>query len=267
MKKKILAIFSSVVLCLAILILSNFFIPIKFINRCKDENLFRYKLGIFKIDSTITNEINYEKIGGISEFLNLRKSKCLEEIELNKYTRIKNKLDSLTLQENWKELNCGLWINNNADIGFKDHKVIGMEGLISVEYYITKLGFNEGEPLNKMIDTTTFRELGNTFYKDKNHIFHFYGMAGGGSFYIFDKADYETFEILGDCYAKDKNHIFEMRSGILENVDYKTFITKVGISGCIAKDKNGYIIWGDRINLKEIDDDQLKKLIEEFDKK
>lgn len=267
MKKKILAFFSSIVLCLAILIFCNFFIPVKFINNCKDKNLFRYKLGIFKIDSTISNEINYEKIGGISEFLNFKKTQCLDDIEFEKYIKIKNRLHSLTLQDKWKKLNCGLWINKKGDVGFKDNKVIGMEGLISVEYYITKLGFNEDEPLNKIIDTTTFRELGNTYYKDKNHIYHFYGMVGGGSFYIFDKADYATFEILGDCYAKDKNHIFEMRSGILENVDYKTFITKKDISGCIAKDKNGYIVWGNRINLKETEDDQLKKMITEFEEK
>ncbi len=90
-------------------------------------------------------------------------------------------------------------------------------------------------------------------------------MSGGGSFYIFEKADYETFQILGDCYAKDKNHIFEMRFGILTNVDYKTFKTKKGLTGCVAKDKDGYIIWGERVNEKEIDDEYLKKSIEELE--
>jgi hypothetical protein len=90
-------------------------------------------------------------------------------------------------------------------------------------------------------------------------------MSGGGSFYIFDDADYKTFEILGDCYAKDKNHIFESRAGILTQVDYASFKTKAGISGCVAKDKNGYIIWGDRVKLEEIQDEVLLQAMKELD--
>jgi hypothetical protein len=90
-------------------------------------------------------------------------------------------------------------------------------------------------------------------------------MSGGGSFYIFEDADYQTFAILGDCYAKDKNHIFESRAGILTNVDYASFKTKAGNAGCVAKDKNGYIIWGDRVKLEEIQDEVLLQAIKELD--
>lgn len=91
-------------------------------------------------------------------------------------------------------------------------------------------------------------------------------MAKGGSFYFFDEADYKTFHILGDFYAKDKNHIYEMRKGKLDSVDYKTFKTCNGC-GPYSKDKNGYYRWGDKVDLKNIEDaealkdiDRLKKL-------
>lgn len=186
--------------------------------------------------------------------------------EIKKCEQYLSKLDSVNLSLEWKLLKCGLWQNKLGEIGFKTNRVICSDGLVIAEAYITKFGFNENQPLKDIIDTTTFRELGNTYYKDKNHIYHHYGMSDGGSFYIFEKADYQTFQILGDCYAKDKDHIFEMRSGILTDVDYKTFKTKKGLTaGCVAKDKDGYIIWGERVSVNEIDDEYLKKAIEELE--
>jgi len=189
----------------------------------------------------------------------------IESDEIKKCEQYLKKIDRINLSLKWKQLKCGLWENKLGEIGFKTSSVICSDGQVIADAYITKFGFDENPPLKDIIDTTTFRELGNTYYKDKNHIYHHYGMSGGGSFYIFEKADYETFQILGDCYAKDKNHIFEMRFGILTNVDYKTFKTKKGLTGCVAKDKDGYIIWGERVNEKEIDDEYLKKSIEELE--
>ena len=175
------------------------------------------------------------------------------------------RIDSFNRALNWKQLKCGLWLNKNGDIAYKTQRVVCSDGLMSVEDYITRFGFNENSALKEIIDTTTFIELGNTYYKDKKHIYHHYAMSGGGSFYIFEDADYQTFEILGDCYAKDKNHIFESRAGILTHVDYATFKTKAGISGCVAKDKNGYMMWGDRVKLEEIQDEVLLQAIKELD--
>jgi hypothetical protein len=175
------------------------------------------------------------------------------------------RIDSTNQALNWKQLKCGLWLNRNGDIGYKTQRVVCSDGLMSVEDYITRFGFDENPPLKDIIDTTSFVDLGNTFYKDKNHIYHHYAMSGGGSFYIFEDADYQTFAILGDCYAKDKNHIFESRAGILTNVDYASFKTKAGNAGCVAKDKNGYIIWGDRVKLEEIQDEVLLQAIKELD--
>jgi hypothetical protein len=175
------------------------------------------------------------------------------------------RIDSTNQALNWKQLKCGLWLNRNGDIGYKTQRVVCSDGLMSVEDYITRFGFDENPPLKDIIDTTSFVDLGNTFYKDKNHIYQHYAMSGGGSFYIFEDADYQTFAILGDCYAKDKKHIFESRAGILTNVDYASFKTKAGNAGCVAKDKNGYIIWGDRVKLEEIQDEVLLQAIKELD--
>lgn len=242
-----LKIIIALVFLVSAMIVWNFSYPVKFQNQCNDSNLFRYKLGIYKIDTTIVDEIEYEKIAEFPEFLNLKKSKCLEEIEIEHYTQIKEKIDSANQSLKWKKLRCGLWINKNGDLGFKTNRVVRMEGRISVEDYITKFGFNEDLPLKDIIDTLSFHELGNTYYKDKNHIYHSYAMTDGGSFYIFEEADYATFEIVGDCYAKDKNHIYEMRAGIMEDADHASFVSSKGLTGCHAKDKNAYYEWDRKI--------------------
>ncbi|UIR56811.1 DKNYY domain-containing protein [Sphingobacterium sp. SRCM116780] len=166
--------------------------------------------------------------------------------------------------KNWRELKCGLWMNTKGDIGFKTSRVIAMDEDIKYEdFYLTKFDFNENLPLKGIIDTLTFKNLGNTFYKDKNNIYHYYGMSDGGSFYIFD-ADYATFEILGDCYAKDKNNIYKMRDDGKSNLDYKTFKTITG-PGCFAKDKNGYYSWGSKIEDQDLNDKEIKAAIQKLD--
>lgn len=248
---------------LLILVAYNYFIPTKFENKCKDKNIFKYKFGIYKAETLASNIVEYKKIGGFLAFLNSKDAKCLEEIETEHYLNIKNNRERITTSLQWKKLRCGLYINKNGVLGFKDYRVIGSERLVTEEYYITKLGFDEGKPLQAIIDTATFYELGNTYYKDKDHIYHFYGMAGGGSFYIFDEADYTTFEILGDCYARDKNSIYEMRSGKLDSVDYHTFKSILG-QGCYAKDKNGYYSWGTKIEERFLNDSEVKEVIKKL---
>ncbi len=179
----------------------------------------------------------------------------------------KKRLDSINKALEWRKLKCGLWINKNGDIGFLTSRAIGeteTKEFIYTDYYIYKFGFNEYSPLKSVIDTATFHYLGSTFYKDKYHIYHHYTMSDGGSFNIYNIADYKTFKIIGDCYAKDKNHIFGERAGILEHVDYKTFISAKE-AGCFAKDKNGYYFWDEKISDEELQDTSLVKIIEKLD--
>ncbi len=153
--------------------------------------------------------------------------------------------DSANQVSEWKELKCGLWINHDGDIGFKVSEAI--QGEYFRDRFITSY-FEEEKviTLKSIIDTTTFRYLGSTFYKDKNNIYHHYTMADGGYFHVYHIADYATFRVIGGVYAKDKNHIFDERHGILEHVDYKTFRTAKGFA--FAKDKYGYYFWDELIN-------------------
>lgn len=161
----------------------------------------------------------------------------------------------------WKKLKCGLSINKNNDIGFKTSSSV-YRMTTKIDSYITKFGYNENPPLKDVIDTLSFYNMGNLYFKDKNHIYHFYPTICGGSFYILDEADHKTFEILGDCYAKDKNNIYEYRKGKLDSVDYATFKTKKGLYDCFAKDKYGYLSSGERINIEEyLEEDYIKEVI------
>ncbi len=148
--------------------------------------------------------------------------------------------------EEWQELSCGLWINKNGDIGLKTTKAIGEPEFI--DFYLTKTPHDI--PLKELVDTATFHYMGGSFYKDKNHIYNYFPMSDGGNFYsIDDKADYSTFEVLGDgCYARDKSHIYVEKHIEIVEVDYTTFQV---IQGCLAKDKNGFIFWTDRITESE----------------
>ncbi len=261
--KKLIIICMSFSLCFIVSgVVINFYLPIKYNDDCDSSNRYRYKLGIYEID-TLDHEITYNKVGGLSEFLNIEKVKCKEEIELEHYLKIKASIDSANLALEWKHLKCGLWINKNGDIGLKDSEVIGLEGQIWTEYYITHLGYDV--PLKDVIDTLTFRELGSTFYKDKKHIYHFYAMAYGGTFNIYEEADYNSFIVLNDFYAKDKNSIYEMRKGKLDDVDYATFRTSKE-AGNFAKDKYGYFQWGDRISKEDLQDPEIQKGIKILDK-
>lgn len=257
---------SSIFISVLLLILTYLFLnPIKYTNKCNDNNIYRYKFGIYKIDTLFNKQIEYKKIGGLLEFFSIRNLKCLIDIEKEYYLKIKNKREKITKLECWKKLKCGLFINKYGELGFQNQRAIH-EGMFSETYYIKKFGFNENPPLRSVIDTTTFTYLGNNYYKDKNHIYHHYEMAYGGQLYIFDEADYKTFTILGDCYAKDKNHIYEMRSGKLDTVvDYKTFKT-VKDCGCFAKDKNGYYNWDNKIDKENLNEPYVKEAIQKLNK-
>jgi len=264
MKSKTKILLTISFLAVLSLVAFSYFVPTKVENKCNDKDIFKYKLGVYKIDTILSNNIETKKIDGVLEFLNIHKTKCIEEVEKEYYLKIKSENEKVIKSKNWKKLKCGLFINKNGEIGFEDQRALN-EGMVSETYYLTKFGFDENPTLKSIIDTATFKALGNTYYKDKNHIYHYYGMAHGGQFYIFDEVDYPTFEVLGDCYAKDKNNIYEMRAGKLDSVDYKTFKTKKDC-GCFAKDKNGYYNWDTKIAKENYNDEYIKKAIKELDK-
>jgi hypothetical protein len=149
----------------------------------------------------------------------------------------------------WKQLRCGLWTNNQGDIGFKDYKVNTNKDVITC--FITKTPIGDDKPLKTLIDTTTFYYAGGSFYKDKRHIYKYYAMAYGGSFYPIN-VDYDTFTIIENgCFAKDKSHIYTEQNLTIIDADLTTFRV---IKGCLAKDKNHYYLYHEKVTTKEAEE-------------
>ncbi|RZL39839.1 MAG: hypothetical protein EOP00_27405 [Pedobacter sp.] len=263
MKKPILLL-TIPILLIGIFFLYNSYVPIEYKNECNDKHLYRYQFGIYQIDSMMQTR-NLQQLGGVKEYFGFTKQPCEDSVRHYTNLRLTKGTDSLNNSLKWRLIKDNLYINKNGDLGFKEYKDLGDEGLTRVTDYITKFGFNEGKTLKSVIDTTTFKDLGSNFYKDKKHIYHYYSMLGGGQFYIDTNVDYKTFEVIGDVYAKDKNQIYLDRTGIMENIDYKTFKTAVGI-GPYAKDKNGYYRWGDKIDTLNHSDEYDKEAIKILDK-
>lgn len=173
----------------------------------------------------------------------------------------KQMFDSLNKAHQWKEIKPELWMDKDGVLGIKTLEGNAMG--IDIEKFITFCG---EKPIKSVIDTASFQYLGNSFFKDKNHVYTHYGTVCGGNFWIVEQADPSTFRVIGDCYAKDKNHIFGERQMIMDSVDYKSFRTKKGI-GCFAKDKNGYYFWDRKLNSEDLQDNLVRKKILELENK
>ena len=261
MKKPILLL-AIPILLMGIFFLYNSYVPIEYKNECNDKHLYRYQFGIYQIDTLGKEEVKFEQIGYTKDYFGLDKPACMDGIYKYEQSLRKKEIDSVNRGLNWLHIKHNLYKNKNGDFGFREMISLG-EGTPPVVNYITKLGFNEGKALSKIIDTATFTDLGSSYYKDKKHIYQYYSMLGGGSFYINADVDYKTFEVIGDVYAKDKNHIYLDRIGIMKNADYKTFKTAVGI-GPYAKDKYGYYSWDEKIDTLNFENDGFKEAIKKL---
>ncbi|WP_164879172.1 DKNYY domain-containing protein [Flavobacterium cerinum] len=177
--------------------------------------------------------------------------------------------DSLMKVMQWEPLKDGLSISRFGDIGFKTSYVVSRE---SITTYRTSFGCcNEGQPFKDIIDISTFKQIGGDwawggYFKDKNHIYHYFGNSGGGNFYIVDEVDNKTFEIINNCYGRDKNHIYDMRFGLMNNIDSKVFKILPNKSICIAKYKNVYYRNNEQLDAEAMKDPVTKKAIKELDK-
>lgn len=165
----------------------------------------------------------------------------------------KKELDHYNESLNWKKTSFDLWRSKNGDLAVKTKE--GTEVGISIDKYITETS-DTWKPIKSVIDTATFKYVGNYFYKDKNHVYTHFLTVDGGNFWIVQDADPQTFEALGSCYAKDKNYIYGERAMKMDSVDYATFKT-CNECNCYARDKNSFYFWDDKINLKEADPETL----------
>ncbi len=170
----------------------------------------------------------------------------------------------------WKELSSGLYINSNGDLGFPTESdlvfipssQIDDERVMCPNNFLTTFGYEDSLRLRDVIDTNTFQPLGASFYKDKNNIYSHYAVCDAGVFSIF-ASDTSTFRVVG-TYAIYKSKVFHFRNGQID-ADAETFQSFTDFSN-IAKDKNGYFSFGERISLedlkKEMGEELFEKLIE-----
>lgn len=177
--------------------------------------------------------------------------------------------DSLIKVMHWKPIKHGLSISKFGDIGFKTSYIVSRE---NVTTYRTSFGCcNEGKPFKDIIDIATFKQIGGDwawggYFKDKNHIYHYFGNSGGGNFYIVDEVDNATFEIINNCYGRDKNHVYDMRFGLMDNIDPNNFKILPNGGICIAKYNNVYYRNNEQLDAEAMKDPAIKKAIKELDK-
>jgi hypothetical protein len=161
-----------------------------------------------------------------------------------------------------------LWISKNGDVGIRS--AYHLEANDMVECYLTNFNDSLRTPYKNVIDPATYKLFAGDgygfggYFKDKKHIYHFWGNSGGGGFAIVD-VDYNTFKNLSDCYAIDKNHVYHIRFGLMEDADAKTF-TLVNSEHCIAKDKNNFYDGDNIINEAELSDPEIKAIIKKHKK-
>ena len=269
MKKSIVIIF---LVLIGAFLSYNTIVPIKYRNTCNDENLYKYRFAVYKIDINIIGDVEKEKLGGFREYLGIDKVPCLDSILKAKLFVQKKSIDSLQKAEGWRILDCGLWINKKGCLAFRSDYLLHGDSKVGLwtSRFMTRFGFNEevNPTLKSVIDTSTFKQLSYSFYRDKNNIYQYYPMSGGGRFSNFkeveSKLDVASFRILNGYYARDKNFIYDHRNGIIADADVRTFIV-LGDEP-FAKDKNNYYQWDSIIENDQMQDSITKEAITRLNK-
>ncbi|MCB9231790.1 MAG: DKNYY domain-containing protein [Bacteroidia bacterium] len=136
-----------------------------------------------------------------------------------------------------RKMKCGLYADSLGNVYFPMWDVISER---SADQSWIEDSTGKRIPLNNLIDTLTFEGMDN-YFRDKNHIYNFFPMSGGGTFYILD-ADPATFQHLGWGFGKDKDRVF-CRGGWVETADAATFKVipdefQSGVFPGLALDKN-----------------------------
>lgn len=170
--------------------------------------------------------------------------------------------------DGWRRMNNGLYLNSDGQLGFAtdpDLANVPRSELIGEQcanVFLTTIGSDGKRSLNDVLDTSTFISLGGSFFKDKNHIYNFYAMCEGGYLTIFSK-DTSNFRILGSCYASHHSTIYHHRDGRMD-ADFESFAASTKF-GCIAKDKNGYFRYHERVSKEELREELGSKSFSELE--
>jgi hypothetical protein len=162
---------------------------------------------------------------------------------------------STAKKSDWIQLKGRLYLSPTDELGFAsipERANVPRSELVGEQcenVFLNTIGSQHEIKLSAVIDTATFEELGADFYKDKNNVYHYYAMCDGGYLNVFAK-DTSTFKVLGCCYASYKSEIFHSRSGRMD-ADPETFKTSSEL-GPMAKDKNGYFQFEERVSEEEL---------------
>ena len=163
----------------------------------------------------------------------------------------------------FRQLLCGLYINDNGDIAFKasdnSYKMDTTGNSKPTDVYLTTVWnaqpydtlYESRDELKNVVDTATLVILSWEHFKDKKHVYHFTPMVDGGSLSIMDYADPNTFKVLESyLYAVDKQYCY-YRGERIKGADRKTFrIVDTSLAYHFAMDKRNYYD-GDLIMTKE----------------
>lgn len=150
--------------------------------------------------------------------------------------------------ENYKEIRDDLCADEKGNIYFKT--IDGSDPKNPVDRYIDvvysdSFGVDGIKKMKEVLDSASFRTMGSSYYRDKNHIYYFFEMADGGTMRIIDEANFETFKVL-----KHSNYGIDMESAFyrgtkIQGADVLSFepiiIENNGNKiGWYAKDKKNY---------------------------
>lgn len=101
--------------------------------------------------------------------------------------------------------------------------------------------WNEKEPipLREVLDADSYEEIGNGYFRDKNHVFGWYEMAFcGGHLFQAASEDIDSWEQIGDSpFMRTRKTIVHARGGQLEDVDRESFEPLTAFYG---RDKNHF---------------------------
>lgn len=178
--------------------------------------------------------------------------------------------DSLNKSLQWKQVEDDLYMNKNGELGIRAYRLLDPpdDGYV---YYQTCLRDENNTPINKIVDAKTFKRLGGggygAYYKDKSRIYHTFGTSGGTNFSVVEEADYATFKVISEgCCAQDKNHVYDMRDGLREDIDVKTFKVLELDNRCYAKDKYAYYEGTSKLTDEHLKNPEIQKVIKKLDK-
>jgi hypothetical protein len=148
---------------------------------------------------------------------------------------------------NYKPIKDGLYEDDNGNLYFKK-VVFPMPGEDEEDKFVRNIDevhFPEEtyppKKLKDVIDPESFESLESLYFKDKNHVYYFWEVTGGGSMYVVNEANPKTFKVLNDYAVDDKEAFY--RGKKIEGADVATFVI---LPSPYAKDKNNYYL-GDEI--------------------